>query len=155
MNDLELVIERFGLGRDSTLSEWFLEGMHECFGLEDERRKVKVPGETCIPEGRFEIKLRTEGDAHKRYLHRFPGVHVGMLHLQDVPQFTWIQIHPGNDDDDTDGCPLPGTYPMILPDGEFEVAASVKAYLKLYKKVVEAIAVGRRVFCTVRVREAA
>ena len=153
--DMDLIIERFGLARDSTLAEVLVDGFHECFGLEDERRKVKVPGETCIPEGRYEIKLRTEGGLHRRYLERFPSTHKGMLWLQDVPNFRWIYIHIGNDEGDTDGCPLVGKYPVVLPDGEFKVVESTKAYLALYKKVVAAITKGQRIFCTVRVREAA
>jgi len=152
---MNLIVERFGLGRDSTLGEWLVEGIHECWNLEDERREVKVWGETCIPCGRYEIKLRTDGDRHRRYLVRFPGVHVGVLELQDVPQFTAIQIHPGNDDDDTAGCLLPGTYPVILPSGEFEVARSTPAYLKLYGKVIDALALGERVFIEIRERKSA
>ena len=150
---MDLTLERFGFGLDSTLGIFLVDGLHECFGLEDERRLVKVPGETCIPTGRYEVRLRTDGSRHEKYLTRFPRIHVGVLELMDVPNFTAIQIHPGNDDDDTAGCLLPGRYPVILPDGEFKVATSTEAYLRLYGKVVEAFDRGEGVFVTVRERE--
>lgn len=148
---METAIERFGFGRESTLGEWLVEEMHECFCLEDERRTVKVDGHTCIPVGRYEIKLRAEGPTHERFLIRFPGLHQGMLHIVGVPGFSLIQIHPGNDNRDTDGCPLPGRHPVLLSSGEFKVADSVAAYLPLYRKIVSAL--GReKVFLTVRER---
>jgi hypothetical protein len=39
---------------------------------------------------------------------RFPDWHMGMLQLRNVPNFEYIQIHIGNNDDDTAGCILPG-----------------------------------------------
>ena len=75
MDDMELVIERFGFGRDSTLAELLRDGIHEGFILEDEWRLTKVDGETCIPEGRYEIKLRKSGGLHQRYNERFPSFH--------------------------------------------------------------------------------
>lgn len=150
---MDLVVERFGFGNDSTLGEWLIDGFHECWNLEDERRLTKVRKKTAIPCGRYEIFLRTDSERHERYLVRFPGIHVGVLELKNVPDFIAIQIHPGNDHEDTDGCLLPGTYPVILPSGEFEVAKSTAAYLKLYKKIVDALLGGQRVFITVKERE--
>ena len=37
---MELLLERFGMGRDSTLGELLVDGLHVCFALEDERRRV-------------------------------------------------------------------------------------------------------------------
>lgn len=98
--------------------------------LEDEYRARKVPGETSIPAGIYEIRLRTEGGMHQKYARRFPW-HVGMLWLQDVPGFEWIYIHIGNDDDDTDGCILVGE-----TRGPDWIGESVKAYTRLYQHIV-------------------
>ncbi len=136
---MNLEVRRYAFGDDSTLSKIDIDGEPECFGLEDERRTMKVRGETCIPPGRYEIKLRTEGGMNGRYAERFPETHKGMLWLQDVDNFQWIYFHIGNRDDHTDGCILTGKVPVILPDGEFEVARSKDAYLALYAKVVEAL----------------
>jgi len=149
---MDLILDRFGMGRDSTLGELLVDGLHECFTLEDERRRVKVQGETCIPAGRYEIKLRAEGGLHQKYLARFPSTHRGMLWLQDVPGFNWIYLHIGNDEAETDGCPLLGRVPVILPDGEFRVASSTQAYLALYGRVTDALERGERVFIEVNER---
>lgn len=138
---------RFGKGDDSTLSTLFVEDVFECFILEDELRRVKIRGETAIPAGRYEIKLRTNSARfEKKYSRRFPGLHEGMLWLQDVPNFTDVYIHIGNDDGDTDGCPLTGEVPQVYPDGEFTVGRSTAAYKRLYKKVIAALHRNERVF---------
>lgn len=102
--------------------------------LEDTRRpgEPKVPGRTCIPTGRFRIRLRTEGGLHDKYRKRWSW-HKGMLWLPDVPDFTWIQFHPGNTHEHTKGCPLNGerlvrdaSNDLVIPGGE-----SVSAYKRL------------------------
>jgi hypothetical protein len=150
---MELTLERFGFGNDSTLGIFLVDGMHECFSLEDERRVVKIPGETCFSPGRYKIRLRKAGGLHQKYKLRFPGIHKGMLHILNIPDFKWVYIHIGNDDDDTEGCPLTGRYPLVLPDGEFKVATSTEAYLRLYGKVIEAFERGEVVWIEVRERE--
>ena len=57
----------------------------------------KIPGETCIPPGRYNLRW-TYSPHFKRNL---PEV-------LDVPGFTGIRIHGGNDPEDTDGCILVG-----------------------------------------------
>ena len=137
---------RFGKGDDSTLSTVYIENVFECFMLEDELRKIKVPGETAIPARRYEILLRREGGRLNRdYYDRFSW-HEGMLHLQDVPNFTYCYVHIGNKEKHTDGCPLPGEVPVIYPDGEFSVGRSTPAYERIYKKAIAALHRNERVF---------
>ena len=106
---INLTLERFGFGEQRTGGAWYREG-HDlrerlCFTLEDQRRLgEKVAGETSIPLGTYEIKLRTEGGMHEKYLRQFMELpHQGMLHLQNVPDFEWVYLHIGNTDDDTLG----------------------------------------------------
>lgn len=115
-----------------------------CYGLEDEFRTVKVFGETRIPAGTYKIKLRTVGDHHERYSKKFRGIHKGMLHVQDVPNFKYILWHIGNDDDDTAGCLLTGT----TPTEQGTVSASTKAYKKVYVHVLDALEKGEDVEVT-------
>lgn len=149
---MRLTLERFAFGRDSTLGELLVDGLHECFTLEDERRVVKVPGETCVPAGTYEVWLRTAGGMHERYRARFPATHRGMLWLQEVPGFTFAYLHIGNDESETDGCPLVGRVPVILPDGEFRIATSTDAYLALYAQVMDAWDRGERIYLEIRER---
>lgn len=144
-----LTLMTTGRGKDSTGGELFVGSQFECFTCEDEIRDKKVRGETAIPEGVYEIKLRTEGGMHARYSERY-SFHKGMLWLQGVPNFEWVYIHTGNDDDDTEGCILVGQRPTAPSPGEFGVSHSRLAYETLYKKVIAAFERGDRVFIAVR-----
>ena len=110
-DERSLEVLRYSSGLDSTLgilSENGPEG-REFLGytLEDEWREEKVSAETRIPEGTYDVKLRTVGGFHTRYLDKFGAdFHKGMLHVQDVPGFEYILIHTGNTDENTMGCLL-------------------------------------------------
>lgn len=132
---MKIDVLRFNDTGDATLSIIRIDGKFECYGLEDEHRDVKVMGETRIPNGTYTIKLRTEGRLHNKYKLRYPDFHEGMLHLQDVPNFTWILIHQGVNDEHTGGCLLVGR----LPASDSTIKDSGKAYTKFYKKVLDAI----------------
>ena len=83
----------------STIGEMFVDGVFQCFTLEDTERKfgVKVYGETAIPLGTYPVTL----EFSPKFCRRVP-------HIQNVPGFSSILIHPGNTDADTEGCVLVG-----------------------------------------------
>ena len=93
-----------------------------CYTLEDEHRALKVKGETRIPAGTYNIKLRKEGGFNQRYTKKYSNIHRGMLHVVDVPGFEYILIHTGN----TDG-------------------KSVNAYKRIYPSIAKAIEDGKEV----------
>ena len=144
------MLERYAYGDDSTLGKlWLMTDMGrelQCFTLEDEERDEKIPGETAIPIGTYEIRLRTEGGMHEKYLRKFMELpHQGMLHLQNVPDFEWVYLHIGNTDDDTLGCPLVGSIPAVGATGEFVVYQSTAAYRAVYPALAGALSDGERV----------
>lgn len=147
---MKLELVRYGLGDESTLGKLYIDGEFACFTLEDERRKVKVPGETCIPEGAYKLTLRTEGGFHQRYAKLYPGVHRGMLWIRNVPGFEYILIHQGNATRDTAGCLLLGARALVGLDGEFSVQHSAIAYKHIYPLVADAIEKGEGATITVR-----
>tara|TARA_Y100000287_G_scaffold90935_1_gene72424 strand:- start:255 stop:623 length:369 start_codon:yes stop_codon:yes gene_type:complete len=69
-----------------------------------------------------------------------------MLHLQDVPNFTYILIHAGNTDEHTSGCLIVGEtqQDLDLSDDGF-IGHSGVAYKKLYKKVAKELLLGKSV----------
>lgn len=138
---MEIVVDRFTADDDTTVSRVSVDDQFVCFGLEDEFREEKLATETRIPAGTYDILLRTEGGHHLRYAARFSEFHRGMLHLQDVPNFTFILIHCGNTDEDTDGCLLVGSQALTEP-GEMRVTQSTAAYRRFYPLVVDAAAAG-------------
>ena len=150
---MKLEVSRFSCDGDSTLgilSDVSQPGKRKflCFTLEDEFRTVKKYGETRIPEGTYEIKFRTEGGFHERYSKKFPAFHKGMLHLQDVPNFKYVLIHIGNDDDDTAGCLLVGDQAVANTRDEGKVLKSTQAYKSIYNYVATTLLAGDRVFIT-------
>ena len=67
---MKLKVLRFSSQEDSTSGLLFLEGKKGleflCYTLEDERRVLKVKGETRVPSGTYKIELRTEGGFHEK-----------------------------------------------------------------------------------------
>jgi hypothetical protein len=105
----------------------------ECYVLEDQFQSTKVAGETRIPAGHYSIGFRTEGRLHNKYAKKFPDFHKGMLEIQDIHDFTYVMFHIGNDDDDTEGCPLVGQ--SLILDTKLRLVRSTVAYEKFYKQV--------------------
>ena len=143
---MKLTVVRTQFGTDATNGMLFIDGIFECYTLEDQYQAVKVMHETCIPEGTYDIKFRTVGGFHEKYKKRYGNDHYGMLHLQDVPNFTYILIHAGNTDEHTSGCTLLGEtqQDLDISDDGF-IGHSGKAYLKLYKKVAKELLTGKDV----------
>ena len=143
---MKLTVVRTQFGTDATNGLLFIDGIFECYTLEDQYQAVKVMHETCIPEGTYDIKFRTVGGFHEKYKKRYGNDHYGMLHLQDVPNFTYILIHAGNTDEHTSGCLIVGETQQDLDISEDGfIGHSGKAYLKLYNKVAKQLLQGKDV----------
>lgn len=142
---MEIIVSRDKNNGDTTIGRMFIDGEFECWTLEDQPNEKKVYGETRIPAGTYEVKLRTEGTTHEAYKKRFQNVHKGTLHLQDIPGFKYVLIHIGNTDEDTLGCILVGNSVK-----DWKLVDSTKAYLKMYQKVSEALLEGEKVTITLQ-----
>src|SRR5688572_3782840 len=106
---MELELIRSTKTNRSTIGELAVNGVFECFILEDKDRGLqqnmpvselmekKIRTKTAIPSGRYEIVVS--------FSNRFQKM---LPLLLDVPVFEGIRIHPGNTDTDTEGCLLPG-----------------------------------------------
>lgn len=143
---MKLTVVRTQFGTDATNGLLFIDGLFECYTLEDQYQAVKVMHETCIPEGTYDIKFRKEGGFHSKYSARYKNAHYGMLHLQDVPNFTYILIHSGNTDEHTSGCLIVGETQQDLDlskDGF--IGHSGTAYKKMYAKVAGQLLQGKDV----------
>ena len=106
---MELELTRTVRTNKSTIGELKIDGVFECFILEDKDRglkqnmtiselsELKIRTKTAIPSGRYEIVISFS----QRFQKMLPL-------LLNVPAFEGIRIHPGNTDADTEGCLLPG-----------------------------------------------
>ena len=143
---MKLTVVRTQFGTDATNGLLFIDGIFECYTLEDQYQAVKVMHETCIPEGTYDINFRKTGGFHAKYSERYKNAHYGMLHIQDVPNFTYILIHTGNTDEHTSGCLIVGETQQdleISKDGF--IGSSTAAYKKMYAKVANQLLQGKKV----------
>jgi hypothetical protein len=145
---MEIILHRHGRGKDpedmSTIGTLYVDNI-EVVTLEDDYDAVKEYAHTRIPAGLYEIKLRTWGRTHDKYLKRFPEMHVGCLWLQDVPNYKYILIHCGNTPDDTAGCILVGMSRV----NDLKIVRSTDAYRKIYPKIANELVKGKQVFINI------
>lgn len=136
---LEIVLRRVQLDDNVTIGELSVNGTFECFTCEDVVRYpgVKVPKQTAIPYGRYEIFVTRSN--------RF-GVDLPLL--ANVPMFEGIRIHPGNTAADTEGCILPGKTKLAKGVGESKLA-----FASLFKKINDARSRMNQVFITIEAKE--
>ena len=143
---MKLTVVRTQFGTDATNGLLFIDGIFECYTLEDQYQAVKVMHETCIPEGTYDIKFRKTGNFHSKYSERYKNAHYGMLHIQDVPNFTYILIHTGNTDEHTSGCLIVGeTQQDLEVSKDGFVGSNTVAYKKMYSKVAGQLLQGKDV----------
>lgn len=135
---MDILVDRIRSNRDVTISRVYINNRFFCHGLEDEYRAQKVPGETRIPSGCYNLGLRQEGGFHNRYSSIFAGLHAGMIEIMNVPDFRHILIHVGNFDRDTAGC-------LLLGRADYQswaVWQSKAAYQRFYSAVYRAVGRG-------------
>lgn len=122
---MQLTLIREPSAHGCTIGRLSIDGVLECYTCEDVTRpgQPKVPGETAIPEGRYQVVI-TDSTRFKRPLPL----------LLDVPGFTGVRIHPGNTAADTEGCILPG-----LGRLEDRVTQSRIAFENLFSKIRAAL----------------
>ena len=128
-------IVRVAEGKNSTLSHLYIDGVFQCFLLEDKIRKVKLDRHTAIPVGTYELSVNGWGAMNTKYKEKFAEHHQGMIEIDGMPNFSLVYIHIGNTISDTAGCPLCGLS-YLKKDGEFQVVNSTDAYKMIYPKLL-------------------
>lgn len=133
---MKLVVKRSWCGPVCTIGTLSVNGMTECFTLEDVVREDgrpvnawKIPGKTAIPTGIYPVTITYSG----RFKHDLPLI-------ENVPGFAGIRIHPGNTAGDTEGCILVGK-----TKGPDFVGESRAAFSELFPKLEEALARGEKI----------
>lgn len=126
-NEIEvMILNRVTFTDKSTIGDLFLEGVRQCYTLELSSRKQDGV-KNCIPAGSYEILMEWS----TRFQMNTP-------HLQKVPGHTFIEIHPGNKPEDTEGCILLGQ----TVDTDW-VGSSRAAYQALIPKIEKKLETGK------------
>lgn len=102
MSKVDCLLLRSDFGEDFTLGTFCFNGRHVGYTCEDKDRHLelggqKVPKQTAIPRGYYRLTVSLS--------QRFGRL---MPEILDVPGFSGIRIHGGNNHLDTEGCPLLG-----------------------------------------------
>jgi hypothetical protein len=119
---MKIEIKRLYKTDNSTIGELLVDGIWECYTLEDIERSVKIKGETAIPRGTYKIIIN-KSNRFKKLLPLF----------LNVPNFEGVRIHPGNTNHDTEGCILVGR----TRSKDF-IGQSRKAFDSLFAKMQKA-----------------
>lgn len=119
---MKITVKRLYKTSTSTIGELLIDGVFECYTLEDVEREVKVKSETAIPKGTYKVIIN-QSNRFKRLLPL----------LLNVPNFEGVRIHSGNSNHDTEGCILVGQ-----TRGKDYIGKSRKAFDKLFKKMQSA-----------------
>ena len=142
---MELQLKRETFTEQSTIGTLSIDGVFECFILEDKDRglndtltleqilRVKVYGKTAIPYGRYEIEWTMSA--------RFK---VFMPILLNVKGYAGIRIHKGNTEIDSLGCLLCGTRKKSNM-----ITESTLATKNLYAKIEAVKKQGQRIYITI------
>lgn len=139
---IKYTLQRLDNKSDSSVGALYRENQFLCFTIEDEKRDVKVEGETRIPAGTYEVKLReVVSPLTKKYRSKFKWFD-WHLEIQDVPDFNWVYIHLGNFESNTDGCLLVNKGVNIV-DGQWVGSNSTQAFEEVYKLMREDLNQGR------------
>lgn len=145
---VNLKLKREPSKEESTRGELFIFNEPYCDTLEDEKRSKKVKGETRIPAGKYEIKLRKVlSGLTKKYRSHYDWF-TWHLELQDVPDFKHVYIHIGNYDEDTDGCILVGNGFTDMQK-ESHIWNSTETFRELYEILRNRLEKGEQVFITI------
>lgn len=138
---MEIKVKRRFKGADYTIGSLYINGVYECDTLEDTDRGLtndmplsviqtkKIYGKTAIPIGTYGIDMNIVSPKFKD--RSWAKICNGKVPtLRDTRGFERILIHPGNSENDTSGCILPG-YNKI----KGQVVNSTEAFTKLYNKM--------------------
>ena len=116
---MKIEIKRIHRTENSTIGELLVDGIWECYTLEDVERPVKIKNETAISRGTYKVIINQSN--------RFKKL---MPLVLNVPNFEGIRIHPGNSNHDTEGCILVGQ-----TRSKDYISKSRKAYEILFAKM--------------------
>lgn len=134
---MEITLKRTFLGPHYTIGKLFIDGIYICDTLEDTYRDLskekKVYGETCIPFGKYRVKIT--------YSNRFKR---DLPELLNVEFFTGIRIHAGLFASHTEGCILTGKNTI-----KGQLTESKECFTKVYEKIDKAIEEGKEVYINI------
>lgn len=137
---MRLELKRTTFTQESTIGELFVDGVFECYVLEDVVRKpgeAKVYGKTAIPAGDYRLRV-TYSNRFRRLLPLLVNVPGGTIRFgTGLIDDRGVRIHSGNTAADTEGCLLVG-----LDKKTDFVGRSRDAFSRFFPRLQDAVAAG-------------
>jgi hypothetical protein len=138
---IDLTLKRIAKRQGYTIGRLYINNQYFCDTLEDEYRgltqdmtedeikSIKIKGRTAIPSGTYVVRLDIVSNKFsKKAAYKFIGGKVPRL--INVPGYSGILIHIGNDANDTEGCILVGRNTVVG-----KVLESTKTFKALMKEL--------------------
>lgn len=135
---MEILLKRIAKKNLYTIGKLYIDGVYFCDTIEDKDRglsqsmsldeikKIKVPNETAIPIGTYNVTLNVVSPRFKDRTWAKPyGGRVPRI--LNVPGFEGVLIHPGNDQNSTSGCVILGKNKIV--GKVIESQATFKAFM--------------------------
>ena len=132
-----------------TVSEVFVDSFKLCYAVEDvvrdrdadgdgdvdaaDVKQFKVYGQTAIPAGRYPVTLEDS-----------PKYGPDTITINNVPGFTHIRAHTGNDETHTEGCQILGM--VLTQQGTIRFGTTKPAVAALKARIKEALDRGEEVW---------
>lgn len=124
--------------------------LFQCYTMEDEHRNIKMAGETRIPEGLYEVKYRKVlSPLTQKYRNKFQWFK-WHLELQNVQGFSYVYLHIGNTEKNSDGCILISNTANNNQVARGFNGESTAAFEMLYGKIISELDYGNKVWWEVR-----
>jgi hypothetical protein len=158
MSTLNYILQRYSDNRESTIGLMFKKiqkgatwALHLLgYSLEDEYRPEKVAKDTRIAAGIYDLviqELTTPLTLKYRAKYNWFENHIM---IKNVPNFTGVYIHVGNNDDHTDACVLMGDNVNNNSIGNGEITNSTNCFRRFYKECYEHLKAGGKASIEIR-----
>ena len=135
-------------GRPRTCGRLYIDDVEICYTLEDEVREQigtpvadwKIKGATAIPSTSY------VGTTYQVTLEQSARFGPDTISVGNVPGFSFIRMHAGNTEADTEGCPLLG---QAIYAGGIVGGTSRPAVAQVKGRIAQAIAAKQSVWLTI------
>ena len=121
---MEILLKRIAKKNLYTIGKLYIDGVYFCDTIEDKDRglsqsmpleeikKIKVPNETAIPTGTYNVTLNVVSPKFKdrAWAKHYEGK---VPRILNVPGFEGVLIHPGTDQNSTSGCVILGKNKIV------------------------------------------
>lgn len=140
-----LTLKRIYVCNDYTIGHLYIDGTYICDTIEDKDRmldskmslteilNIKVPHQTAIPTGRYNILMNVVSPKYSQRPYYRTVCKGKVPRLDNVKGFSGVLIHVGNTADDSSGCILVGFNKV-----KGRVLYSKAAFELLYNKLIVA-----------------